>query len=58
MLTVIRNGRSYEVPAEVEAKSGPEIEAWLQAAEAQLLHAEEAPAAEGRSKKRAGDEEG
>lgn len=35
MLTVIRNGRSYEVPLEIEAKGDQAVESWLVSAEAQ-----------------------
>lgn len=35
MLSVIRNGRTYEVPLEIEARGDQAVEAWLVSAEAQ-----------------------
>jgi hypothetical protein len=35
MLSVIQNGRTYEIPLEIEAKGDAAVEAWLVSAEAQ-----------------------
>lgn len=58
MLTVIKNGRSYEVPLEIEAKGDQAVEAWLVSAVAQeerkSTDSDAPPATSGRRAKREG----
>lgn len=54
-LTIVKNGVSFKVPPEVEAKGDRAVEAWLQSAEAQTSRLEptepDAPVAKSRKSK-------